>query len=169
MISDEYIDIWLFNILCSFELTDNQGHTFIGGGEVEYKREREQGNTYLEARVNGSFSYPAAQDWLSQNSHSSLFISGSIQDELLYMSLYGGYASSGLTLFFDELALFEKSCGYTLSGFLEIRDSSGYWRRAHFTPCNPCATQSWNGQPIEDLCVEESIVTTMLNLAMDVL
>lgn len=169
MISDEYIDVWLFNILCSFELTDPQGETFVGGGEIEYKRERENGNTYLEARVNGSFSYPPADDWLSKDSHSSLFISGSIQDDLLYMSLYGGFSAHNTAIFFDQLALFEADCGYTLSGKMEIRDSSGYWRKAEFFPCSPCASQSWMEEAQEDLCIGEAIIHAMTTLAMEVL
>ena len=45
-ISDEHIDVWIFNILCSFELSDPQGETFVGGGEIEFKRERIIGRFY---------------------------------------------------------------------------------------------------------------------------
>ena len=165
LISDEHIDIWIFNILCSFELSDPQGETFIGGGEIEYKRERTDLETTLEARINGSFSYPPAQDWLGEDSHASLFLSGNISNEQVTLDLYGGFNQAETSIFFDHLTLIEDTCGRTTVGRLSIRDPSFYWIHADFSSCEPCASLSWFNQNIGEICISDYLANALLEMA----
>ena len=168
-ISDEHIEVWIFNILCSFELTDPQGDTFIAGGEIEFKRERSDYEITLEARINGSFSYPPESDWLGRDTHASLFISGNIQNEKAMLNLYGGFSQNEQALFFDNLTLVDQDCGTTIIGRLSLRDPSHYWIHVDFEPCNPCAQVSWLDSSLGELCIGESLQDSLSNLAQETL
>ena len=148
---------------------DPQGQTFIGGGEIEYKRERRDIGTTLEARINGSFSYPPAQDWMGEASHASLFLSGDVRNNQVTLDLYGGLTQNETSVFFDHLTLVEDTCGRTVTGRLSIRDPSFYWIHADFSTCDDCGSLSWLGKDIGEICIGNHLADSLLELAQETL
>jgi len=155
-----------FGMLASYELTDEDGSTFFGGGGINFGRIVDDDDVIIvNSFLGGSYRYPASSTLLADGTESSLFIDATASGDDLDLVANGGVGLGALYLYFYETSFSSSTCDFMPQGRVGIRDENGYWFDLEMTGCEPCAKVGLDGHVVGEACVGETIRDAMYSLA----
>ena len=133
-------------------ISDAQGDTWVGAGEVTYDGTWDEGVATWEAEVYGTFGYPDAdQAWLAEVPSQVFWTSGQNGDD--WWLDWQGSLSTDDGAYYLEDGSFGAACG--ASGTLSLRGEQGYWYELVLDDgCDGCGQVSWGDEALGSVCVE---------------
>ena len=146
-------------MVASFELTDTEGSTYVGGGGFILTRGPIEVGMSWSAQIGGSYHYPAAGGWLGEGIEAGVYLDG-IYGSRSRLTIDGGIGWSGVDIHFHEVLFDSYSCELQPEGKISVRDSQGYWYDMEFD-CGPCAELMWRGQSLGTVCPGDSLVSAV--------
>jgi len=153
-------DRWGFSMVASYELTDPDGYTFIGGGSAVHSWElMEDESIQWEAFIGGTFSYAPAGGWLGEGIDASLFMDGSLINGRRLANLQGGIGYPGVDISFEDF-IFDSDVGYPVGTF-RLRDSTDYWFSIELG-AGGCGPMTWRHLDLGEHCIEITPVIEQL-------
>ena len=148
----------------SFQVTDPNGATFVGGGGYNLDRLLiEDGRLSLFGTFGGTYAYDGVEGWLHDGVEVSLFFDGELNhngvgDTPGQLRIDGGVGRAEGQLSFRELIV-ERGETMLLSGQIDLRDPSGYWFHLALEGSErPCGTLSAEGLEDQDVCLSDHVV-----------
>ena len=148
----------------SFQVTDPNGATFVGGGGYNLDRLLiEDGRLSLFGTFGGTYAYPGVEGWLHDGVEVSLFFDGELNhngvgDTPGQLRIDGGVGRAEGQISFRELIV-ERGETMLLSGQIDLRDPSGYWFHLALEGSErPCGTLSAEGLEDQDVCLSDHVV-----------
>lgn len=148
----------------SFQITDPNGLTFVGGGGYNLDRLLiGDGRMSLIGTFGGTYAYPGVEGWLHDGVEVSLFFDGELNHQGLgdtpgQLRIDGGIGRASGQLSFRELIV-ERGETMRLSGQLDLRDPSGYWFHLALEGSErPCGALWAEGLDEREVCLSDRVV-----------
>ncbi len=139
-------------MVASFELTDPDNQTFIGGGGFSLERSVIDGVTNIHSSIGGTYSYPPAAGWLGDGIEASLFTVGETTSDSTLVEFDGGVGYDTVDIYLTDVWIDSAVCGGAIQGAINIRDPTGYWLTLEFSDCSGCARLLWNAEDRGEVC-----------------
>ncbi|MEC7986071.1 MAG: hypothetical protein VX278_12985 [Myxococcota bacterium] len=158
-------ETWSIEAMASFELTDPEGYTFIGGGEYELDWVPNQSWFF---RIGGTFHYVPYGGWFAQRAETSLFLNAVWENGNMDAVLNGGAGYENIEIYFNHVRLADSVCNGLPQGEILIRDTSTYWFSLTLADCSPCGEPEWRGRRFESICIGEEIQNAVSTLRAEV-
>jgi hypothetical protein len=148
-------------MVASYELTDTDGSTFVGGGGFILTRGPIEYGISWSAQIGGSYRYPAAGGWLGEGIEAGLFLDGVHGEARSLLTIDGGVGWSGVDIHFHEVLFDSYSCELYPEGTISVRDALGYWYDMSFD-CGACAELVWRDQSLGEVCPGDALAAAVL-------
>lgn len=145
-------DRWGYSMVASYELTDPDGYSFVGGGTAIHSWELlEDESIQWDAFIGGTFSYPPAGGWLGEGIDASLFMNGTLINGRRQASLQGGIGYPGVDISFEEFT-YDSDVGHP-QGIFRLRDSTDYWFSIELD-ADGCGPMTWRHLDLGEQCID---------------
>ena len=145
-------DRWGYSMVASYELTDPEGFSFIGGGSsIHSWAQQEDGAIAWNSFIGGTFSYSPAGGWMGDGIDASLFMDGSLVDGRRIANMQGGVGYSGADISFEALT-YDSDVGYPVGTF-RLRDATNYWFSIELGE-GGCGPMTWRHLNLGEQCVD---------------
>lgn len=162
--SDETTALFELAMLSSFEISDPEGLTLIGGGTMGLEREHAAGTVTLVANIGGTYRYPGASGWIGAGADTSLTVAAEVVDGQGTLTLSGGVGYEGLDVDFRATEFPVGGCDMLPGGLVRVRDPSGYWLEMTFADCDPCAVTVFNDVEQGSACIGDALAAAALGM-----
>ena len=157
-------DLWNFAMVASFEMTDPDGHSFVGGGGLGHSWElREDKSIWWETFTGGTFSYGPAGGWLGNGIDASLFMNGTLTDGRREAFIQGGIGYPGVDISFDNFTI-DSDVGYPVGTF-RLRDDTDYWFSIELGE-GGCGPMTWRHLDLGEQCV---LIAPAIDALLDII
>lgn len=145
---------WMFS--GDFEIITPEGWSYLVGGHAGHTLD-ESGpdSVFYQVDVSGSFRWDGDPGWLAEGLSAVFHVDGTRTPGGDDLTLDGGLAFAGVSLYWSDVHLVEGACEGHPTGSLDVRDPSGGWYTLTWgDACDGCGAVSFAGESAGEACLD---------------
>lgn len=145
---------WMFS--GDFEIITPEGWSYLVGGHAAHTLDAsDSDHVFYQVDVSGSFRWDGDPGWLAEGLSAVFSVEGTRSPAGDDLTLDGGTAFAGVSLYWSEVHVVDDACEGHPSGSLDVRDPSGGWYTLTWGgTCDGCGAVSFAGEPAGEACLD---------------